>query len=532
MAFTSLNVYVISLVGLGWLVYVSALVIYRLFFHPLRHFPGPKLAAVSTYYETYYDWFRGPYKGSNEFHVRELHKKYGPIIRRNPYELSVDDSEWFDLLFAGGRRDKWSRSGKDSSGSVQSTSLRDVHKRRRGALTRFFSKRSVLQLEESIVNKIEILAAGVEKNYLNEKEILNAGVAFGALTLDVITDYCFDQSFECLSKPDFSPEWKKTFIDMFCAIPLLRNWPSIAGRLTTLPQSLVHVMNPTIEKFIVMKRANTEKIQEIKELWEQDQLAKSKETLNGGHGHNGTADPIRDRSKRTIFYDILDSHVLPPEDKTVQRMSEEAFGMVVAGGDTTGRALANLMYHLHANPEWLARVHQELDSVMPDPEKPAKLQELEALPAFSGSIKEMLRISDLITERLTLVEPVETLIYDKWAIPPGTPIGMSLVAMHQNEKVFPDPKTFNPARWIDAKENKQEMERNFVPFAKGNRGCLGSNLAYAQIYLASAVMLRRFNFELYDVVKERDIDVVRDCFVGMARPDTRGVRFKVLSKRY
>ncbi|PGH08703.1 hypothetical protein AJ80_07824 [Polytolypa hystricis UAMH7299] len=532
MELTSLGFYLILLAGLAWILQTSVLVIKRLYFHPLRHFPGPKLAAATYYYEVYFDWFRGPFKGSNEFHLRELHKKYGPIIRRSPDELSVEDPEWFDVLFAGGRRDKWNRSGKASSGSVQSTLSRVDHKRRRGALTRFFSKRSVLLLEDSIVDRIDVLAAGVEKHYMGGQRIFNAGVAFGALTLDVITDYCFDQSFGCLSKSDFSPEWKKTFSDMFEAIPLLRNWSFIAGNMTKLPESLLHMMNPTIEKFVVMKKANTDKITQISKIWEQDQLAKSKGDTHVSEDPGKTTHVSKDRSARTIFYDILDSKVLPLEDKSIQRMSEEAFGMVVAGGDTTGRALANLMYHIHANPEWLVRVRKELDELMPDPEKPAKLKELEVLPAFSACIKEMLRISSLITERLNLIEPVETLDYDKWAIPPGTPVGMSLVTMNMNEKVFPNPEKFDPSRWTDAKENKQELERNFVPFAKGNRGCLGLNLAYAQIHLASAILLRRFNFELYDVVRERDIDVLRDCFVGMAHPKSQGVRFKVLSRRY
>lgn len=45
------------------------------------------------------------------------------------------------------------------------------------------------------------------------------------------------------------------------------------------------------------------------------------------------------------------------------------------------------------------------------------------------------------------------------------------------------------------------------------------------------MVLRRFDFELHDVVKERDIDVVRDCFVGLASPESRGIRFRVLGKR-
>jgi hypothetical protein len=172
-------------------------------------------------------------------------------------------------------------------------------------------------LEDSIVDRIEVLSSGIEKHYLKEARILDAGVAFGALTLDVITDYCFDQSFECLSKPDFSPEWKKTFTDMFEAIPLLRNWSFIAGNMTKLPESWLHRMNPTIEKFVVMKNANREKITHISKIWEQDQLTKSKEATKVVDDDDADADADAvthtggERTKRTIFYDILDSQVLP-----------------------------------------------------------------------------------------------------------------------------------------------------------------------------------------------------------------------------
>lgn len=36
---------------------------------------------------------------------------------------------------------------------------------------------------------------------------------------------------------------------------------------------------------------------------------------------------------------------------------------------------------------------------------------------------------------------------------------------------------------------------------------------------------------MYDVVYERDIEVVRDCFVGLASPESKGVRFKIMSRR-
>ena len=50
------------------------LVIYRLYFHPLRQFPGPKLAICTYLYENYYEIVR---QGQYTFKLRELHDIYG-----------------------------------------------------------------------------------------------------------------------------------------------------------------------------------------------------------------------------------------------------------------------------------------------------------------------------------------------------------------------------------------------------------------------------------------------------------------------
>ena len=54
--------------------YLAGLAIYRLYFHPLARFPGPKLAALSQWYEFYYDVVL---KGRYIFKIKELHEKYG-----------------------------------------------------------------------------------------------------------------------------------------------------------------------------------------------------------------------------------------------------------------------------------------------------------------------------------------------------------------------------------------------------------------------------------------------------------------------
>lgn len=60
----------------GYLFYCTVIVLHRLFFSPIAAIPGPKLAAATQWYETYYEIF---YNGGGQFtkHIRNLHEKYG-----------------------------------------------------------------------------------------------------------------------------------------------------------------------------------------------------------------------------------------------------------------------------------------------------------------------------------------------------------------------------------------------------------------------------------------------------------------------
>jgi hypothetical protein len=75
------------------LAYAAVVGIYRLYFHPLASYPGPKLAALSSFYEFYYDVILD---GKFLFQRRKLHKIYGrrqisvlTISRTTPANLAL-----------------------------------------------------------------------------------------------------------------------------------------------------------------------------------------------------------------------------------------------------------------------------------------------------------------------------------------------------------------------------------------------------------------------------------------------------------
>ena len=57
-----------------WISYLIGLAFYRLYVNPLARFPGPKLAAVTKWYEFYYDVVA---QGQFTFQIQKLHKIYG-----------------------------------------------------------------------------------------------------------------------------------------------------------------------------------------------------------------------------------------------------------------------------------------------------------------------------------------------------------------------------------------------------------------------------------------------------------------------
>lgn len=132
----------------------TSIVLYRAFFHRLRHFPGPFAARLSQLYMTWTSY----HKGQIYEDVRALHATYGDYVRVGPSEISIADPAAFNAVHSATsqcERGPWYNILNPTI-SLQMVRDKKEHARRRKAWDRAFSSKGKysarVQSPESLVS--------------------------------------------------------------------------------------------------------------------------------------------------------------------------------------------------------------------------------------------------------------------------------------------------------------------------------------------------------------------------------------------
>src|SRR5271170_3517470 len=89
---------------------------------------------------------------------------------------------------------------------------------------------------------------------------------------------------------------------------------------------------------------------------------------------------------------------------------------------------------------------------------------------------------------------------------------MQCYSIHRDPIIFPNPESFDPSRWIPKEKVTEAMNEAFMPFSKGTRACLGINLAYMELKVTVATLIKSFSVRVGDDMKRDDMDM-RDHFL-------------------
>lgn len=287
--------------------------------------------------------------------------------------------------------------------SILATIEHDVHRRRRNAYANYFSKQSIKRYSNVIQAAVSKLCVRFEKHKDDHKTI-NLMHAYTAMTGDVVTEYCFPKAYGLLDQPDFAPDYHDLWISILSNSHVLKQFPWMFPLMLSFPEWFVERALPDL--------AVTYK-------WHQE-WRKQIEAAKCGGDEEGKK---RRDGRPSIFETLLDSE-LPPFDRSVPRLVEDAQTMVGAGSITTSLALALGTYYIASDASVLNQLMTELEEAMPDAAQTLALVDLERLPYLTATYFEILRISYGVSHRLQRVCPDQFIRYYDFVLPPGTPISM------------------------------------------------------------------------------------------------------------
>ncbi|KAL8926225.1 MAG: hypothetical protein Q9208_003128 [Pyrenodesmia sp. 3 TL-2023] len=439
-----------------------------------------------------------------------------PIVRINPWELHVDDPEFYETIYGQTPSLDKIKSFENRFSMPHasfSTAESSLHKTRRAPLNPFFSTRRIQSQEPLIKTKVTQVCDRLMDAYAGKEKELTLNDLFGCLATDVVMEVAFGHSYNLVTADNFLHPFTVSTANTAHAVHVVTHMPWIVTLIEWLPEDLLMAVSEQLRPIILYRREIGNEIHQILSGEEESKMVSA--------------------NKPTIFAELLDSK-LPAQERTPIRLQHEAISVVGAGMETTKWTLTVAFYYILADPTIHKRLREELEAEIPDPSTIPSWSELQKLPYLSACIEEALRLSYGAIQRSPRIAPSSPPFrYGSYIIPPGTHISTDTYHMHHNERTFPRSHTYDPSRWLHnpkGPDGQKPLSRYMIAFSKGSRMCLGMQLAYAEINLVLATLMRRFDWRLAEGVEAADVQAKRDHIIAVPRDGSKGVRVFVQSK--
>ncbi|KAL8953132.1 MAG: hypothetical protein Q9222_001015 [Ikaeria aurantiellina] len=443
------------------LTYPICQAVYNLFFHPLAKFPGPKLWAAS----------RLPFifcmlTGQLVRREREIHEKYGEIVRLAPDEVSfANEQAWTDIYTArrGHKRTQRDRAyyigryphlhkttrltqlaPNNQADNIITTNDAKFHLRARTLLSNSFTE-DALRTQHTLINghadtMVNQIKDLVCQDPSGKGALINMTDWLNFFTMDVIGDLAFGEAFGCLKSGQYH-SWVRTLFSYLKGMSL-----AAAPRYYPTAEFL-------FEKFI------------------------PKSVLEGQRQHTEyTHSKINRRlDMKTDRPDFVTPFM--KNNANYETMSRDeilaTFNFIIVGGsETTATALTGVFNHLtkKENKQIMVRLCTEIRTTF-NAEEDITIEATKELLYLEAVINEGLRICNPIPGGLPRVVPEGGDSYCGVHLPggvgyassnvipkkkliriPQTRIGVRTYAVNRSRKLFADPDRFVPERWLSKSE--------------------------------------------------------------------------------
>ncbi|KAM7213239.1 cytochrome P450 [Rhypophila decipiens] len=451
----------------------GARIIYNLYLHPLSRIPGPPAWCASRL-----PFVLSLVRGTIVHDFERLHRKYGPILRVAPDEVTFAQPEaWNDIFLP--RQDQkpflkdrlwWSRQPGQPDNLLSAIDP-ESHARIRKALSPGFTPRALRSQEPILQRYTSLLTERLREQVLatGEKGAANVdmGQWFHFTTFDIFGDLGFGESFDCLQTSRFHP-----WIALLFGSVKAASFVAAARYYAWLELILIYGIPASIKK-------------------------------KAAKHYNQIAEKAQRRLNWELSRPDLMSHVIQkgPDSETVLPIGEiNATFMVLttAGSETTATVLSGTLNYLVDNEVELDILVKEVRGKFSS-DAEISLDNLRDLPYLNAVLQEGLRLCPPVPWILPRRVPDGGgTVCGVW-LPGGTPVSIQAYAMSRRDDLFHSATSFHPERWLESalsdssspfyKDRREALQ----PFSIGPRNCLGQHLAWAEMRLTLAKLVWNFD---------------------------------------
>ncbi len=132
------------------------------------------------------------------------------------------------------------------------TTSNELHRVRRAVINPVFSRKAVLQLEHIIQEKTAKLVSRMKGLVIQGKSVdLHHG--YRALSVDVITDYSFDNDYQQLDSPTFASDFYEMTGELLARGWVLQAFPFLLPLSNMITLGMAKTLNRALYEFLVFR---------------------------------------------------------------------------------------------------------------------------------------------------------------------------------------------------------------------------------------------------------------------------------------
>ncbi|KAL3472132.1 cytochrome P450 [Aspergillus californicus] len=481
-------------ISLGFAVFTT---IYRLFLHPLSKFPGPRLAAITQWYQFYHDVIRG---GKYLSMIPGFEAEYeSKIIRIGPNSLHINNPEYYMEAFTESSYRKAPCFWESLPWPNALANITDPkkHSLERRMFAPLLNGSSVEMLMPSLATRLQQLGEVLDR-CAEAGDAIELQKYFVLIAADMTSEATFGVAESLSDNQEELDETANLYQSFLIHSILFQYFPLLSNLLDILPTWFVNMLIPA---YVKLRKNCEQQVESIRKRRNEGKTVSHR-------GQPTLCDIILDCPPEKYWRPIDDDYII-----------NNAIMFSVGGATSLAYAVQAATFHLLTHPPVLARLKLELkesDYYVKNWDF-VKIQQLEYLTAV---IRETFRLTPSVPGFLPRVVPDTGAMVAGQFIPGGTCFSVTQQSVNMDTGLFPEPHLFKPERWLG--ESGLAMRKWTIAFGKGRHYCVGQKLAYLQVYGCLAYMFSEFELELDD---PQISTMQSDSYLGSVNRES--IKFKI-----